>query len=147
MRHISLLWAHFFFLGFFPLFPGTFTSAAVSLAYGLWLVHLGIWYKIGLVVFVVLTGIPAASQGEKYHRKKDPRSVVIDEVAGQLLALLTAVTWTQVLTGFLLFRLFDTLKPPPVKTAEGVPGGLGIMLDDLVAGALSLLILVLFQNL
>ncbi len=147
MRKLALLWAHFFFLGFFPIFPGTFTSAAVSLLFGLWLIRLGLIVKLILVGFVVLTGIPAASEGERYHRKKDPRSVVIDEVGGQLLALAPAGTWTEVFLGFLLFRLFDTLKPPPVNLAERIKGGLGIMLDDLVAGALSLLVLLLIHNL
>ncbi len=147
MRKLALFWAHFFLLGFFPIFPATFTSAVVSLLFGLWLIRLGLIPRLILVGFVFITGIPAASKGERYHGKKDPRSVVIDEVAGQLLALVPARNWTEVFLGFLLFRLFDTLKPPPVNLAERIEGGPGIMLDDLAAGAMALSILLLIHSL
>ena len=66
---------------------------------------------------------------------KDPSLVVIDEVAGMWVTLI-ALPWTPVtvLTGFFMFRLFDVFKPYPARDLEGVPGGWGIMLDDIVAG-------------
>ena len=74
---------------------------------------------------------------------KDPGEVVIDEVAGMWIALLPAgLIWWQILLAAMLFRLFDILKPGPVGWADKrLPGGLGIMADDLIAGALAALVL------
>jgi phosphatidylglycerophosphatase A len=95
-----------------------------------------------LVVIIVITlgGIWAASRTEKLLGRKDPGKVVIDEVAGQLIALLPLVPrldpgWISVLSAFLLFRLFDIVKPYPARRLEGLESGLGIMADDIVAGA------------
>ncbi len=145
MRKLALVWAHFFFLGFFPLFPGTFTSLVVALLYWGLLCRIALIWKIALLVFVVLTGIPASSVAQKFHGKKDPRSVVIDEVAGQFMALLPAISFSHVVLGFILFRLFDTLKPPPINLAEKLDGGAGVVLDDLAAGAMALAVLLFLQ--
>src|SRR5260221_440949 len=76
-----------------------------------------------------------------YRKKKDPRVVVIDEVAGQLIsyfgfatAATLALNWQYLLAGFILFRVFDIWKPFPARRAESLPGGLGIMADDWIAG-------------
>jgi len=70
---------------------------------------------------------------------KDPSQVVIDEVAGQLIALLAApLNWKYLLASFILFRGFDIVKPPPVRQLERLPGGMGIMMDDVAAGFLAL---------
>jgi phosphatidylglycerophosphatase A len=93
-----------------------------------------------VIVFVTLIGIWAASQAETIFQRKDPGQVVIDEVAGQLIALLpiplSAVgPWRLlVLLGFLLFRAFDVIKPYPVRRLETLKSGLGIVADDLAAG-------------
>jgi len=90
---------------------------------------------IGLAVLVVLLGIPAATQTARATGAKDPQFVVIDEVAGQLIALFAApLSWKTFLAGFILFRVFDILKPPPVRQLEGLPEGIGIVLDDVAAG-------------
>lgn len=146
MRKLSLIWAHFFFLGFFPLFPGTFTSLVVCFLYWKFMMTLPLQWKIFALLFITLTGIPASSVAAEYHRKKDPRSVVIDEVAGQFLALLPAQNFLAVALSFFLFRFFDTLKPPPVNYAEKLKGGLGIVADDIVGGALSLILLLLLKS-
>lgn len=87
-----------------------------------------------LVVTVV--GLWAAGEVERLLRHKDPQSVCIDEVAGVLVAWLAAPPTTAgLVAGFVLFRLFDQWKPWPARVAERLPGGAGIMLDDLVAGA------------
>lgn len=99
-----------------------------------------------LVVIFVLTmaGIWAATRAEKALRKKDPSIVVIDEVAGQMIALLSGPfwlhTWWSVLTAFLLFRLFDIWKPYPIRRLESLESGLGIMADDVLAGAYALIV-------
>jgi len=96
---------------------------------------------MGMVTFslvllsVVLAGIYAAGRIEKQTGKKDPGTVVIDEVAGYLLTMIgSPVTLFHLASGFFLFRLFDIIKPPPVRQAERYfPGGTGIMADDLLA--------------
>src|SRR2546428_8658170 len=98
-----------------------------------------------VVIFLVtIIGIWAASRAEKLLRKKDPSIVVIDEVAGQMIALLSGPlwlhTWWSVLSAFLLFRLFDIWKPYPIRRLEALEAGLGIMADDIVAGAYALIV-------
>ena len=89
-------------------------------------------------VVVTLVGTWAASRVESLHGTKDPHKVVIDEVAGQLIALiaipLQAETWWTIVLAFLLFRFFDIVKPYPARNFENLHGGLGIMADDVVAG-------------
>lgn len=89
------------------------------------------------ILVVALAGTWAATRAEKLLGRKDPGAVVVDEVAGQLIALLfvpwLAGRWT-VVAGFLAFRLFDIWKPYPVRRLEGLGGGLGIMADDMLAG-------------
>jgi phosphatidylglycerophosphatase A len=74
--------------------------------------------------------------------KKDPSEVVLDEVAGQLIALIAVpLHWKYALASLILFRAFDILKPPPVRNLEALPGGQGIMMDDVAAGLYALLIM------
>jgi phosphatidylglycerophosphatase A len=90
---------------------------------------------IALVVVITLIGIPAATQVARGSGRKDPQFVVIDEVAGQLLALVAVpLAWKSFLAGFILFRVFDIVKPPPVRQLEALPEGTGIVLDDIAAG-------------
>ena len=90
------------------------------------------------VIFAVsILGTWAATRAEKLFGKKDPGAVVVDEVAGQLVAFLFVpwgVGWWAVAVGFVAFRVFDIWKPYPVRRLEGLGGGLGIMADDLLAG-------------
>jgi phosphatidylglycerophosphatase A len=98
------------------------------------------------ILLITLIGIWAASQVEKLDRKKDPAKVVIDEVAGQLIALLPIPIWAFTLSpwpivlAFLLFRTFDIVKPFPIRRLEKLESGLGIMADDLAAGAYAALL-------
>ena len=97
-----------------------------------------------LIFLVTLVGIWAASRAEKVIQKKDPSIVVIDEVAGQMIALLSGPfwiqTWWSILTAFILFRLFDIWKPYPVRRLEALESGLGIMADDVLAGIYALIV-------
>lgn len=96
--------------------------------------------QLVLITLITLVGIWAASRTEMLLQRKDPGKVVIDEVAGQLIALLVLTPrfdpdWISILTAFLFFRLFDIAKPYPARRLEGLESGLGIMADDIVAGA------------
>ena len=98
-----------------------------------------------LVIFLVtMVGIWAATRTEKLLRKKDPAIVVVDEVAGQMIALLSGPfwlhTWWSIFTAFLLFRAFDIWKPYPIRKLEALESGLGIMADDLAAGVYALIV-------
>jgi phosphatidylglycerophosphatase A len=94
---------------------------------------------IALALIVILIGIPAATLVARASAVKDPQFVVIDEVAGQLIALIAVpLAWKTFLAGFILFRVFDILKPPPVRQLERLPEGSGIVLDDVAAGLYAL---------
>ena len=94
---------------------------------------------IALAVLIALIGIPAATQVARGAGVKDPQFVVIDEVAGQLVALIAVpLAWKSFLAGFILFRVFDIVKPPPVRQLEAIPEGAGIVLDDVAAGLYAL---------
>jgi phosphatidylglycerophosphatase A len=92
------------------------------------------------VLVIFFLGVWAAGQSEKFFGQTDPRSVVIDEVAGQMVAFLLFphASWKLLLAGFALFRIFDISKPFPAGRAERLPGGWGIMVDDVIAGAYAL---------
>jgi len=91
--------------------------------------------NIGLAVLAVAAGIPAATCIARASGIKDPQFVVIDETAGQLITLIGApLSWKTFLAGFILFRVFDILKPPPVRQLEKLPEGTGIVVDDVAAG-------------
>jgi phosphatidylglycerophosphatase A len=95
-----------------------------------------------LIVISVAFGIPAATLEARGCGRKDPSHVVIDEVAGQLVTLLACpIRWQALLAGFVLFRLFDILKPPPIRSLERLPEGTGIVVDDLGAGVYGLIVL------
>jgi phosphatidylglycerophosphatase A len=94
---------------------------------------------IALALLVTLVGIPTATLVARAARRKDPQIVVIDEVAGQLIALIAVpVAWKTFLASFILFRAFDITKPPPVRQLEKLPEGSGIVLDDVAAGLYAL---------
>jgi phosphatidylglycerophosphatase A len=102
---------------------------------------------IAMAVLVTLIGIPAATRVARGAGKKDPQFIVIDEVAGQLVALIAVpLAWKSFLAGFILFRAFDIVKPPPVRQLEAIPEGAGIILDDIAAGLYALLVVHLFLH-
>jgi len=136
----ALLIATAFGAGYSPIAPGT-AGSAVALVI-LWLVPFS---RTGVVVFfaaVTIAGTWAAHVVEAAAREKDPGTIVIDEVAGMTLAvLLLPLTVPVLLAGFVLFRLFDVVKPFPANRAQALPGGLGVMVDDLIAGLYALVVL------
>ena len=134
-------------MGKLPLAPGTLTSlitAAVFFAANLYLAP-SIYVQVAAIVLLFLIGIPASSAAEKHYQKKDPGQCVIDEVVGQMVALLfIPPSIVLYVIGFFLFRFFDILKPPPVNMADRIRGGFGIMIDDIVAALYALGFLHLF---
>jgi phosphatidylglycerophosphatase A len=94
-----------------------------------------------VVLFVL--GVWAAGEAETYFGRTDPGQVVMDEVVGQMLTLLLLphAGWRWLVGGFVLFRLFDIVKPIPARQAERIPRGWGIMLDDVVAGLYGMAVL------
>ena len=138
--------ATWFGAGFLPVAPGTwgslFAIPFVEAAFRLG----GLSGIAGFAIVTSLAGIAAAGTVARLRRQGDPSAVVIDEVAGQAVALLPVYAfarggppvrfWIIVAAAFFLFRVVDVVKPGPVGEAEKLPGGLGVMADDLLGGAL-----------
>ena len=128
--------------GWSPVAPGTVGSAV---ALGL------IWFvpgdRLGLVVFfvvVTVVGVWAADRAERRLGGKDPGAIVIDEVAGMTLSVMFFPrTPAVLLAGFVLFRIFDVVKPPPARGSQKLSGGVGVMVDDLIAGLYAAAVLAL----
>ena len=144
-RASSTLLSTWFGCGYAPKAPGTAGSlAAVIIA---WLIERFIGIPaLGWGVLAILLAGPAiwaADATAKQMGSKDPQVVVVDEVVGQWLTLAgaTALNWKSWLAAFVLFRAFDMWKPPPVRQLERLPGGLGIVADDAMAGVYGALVL------
>jgi phosphatidylglycerophosphatase A len=142
----ATLVATFFGIGRMRPGPGTWGSAAAMLLWAAVAHELPPAFRtptaIALAILVTLIGIPAATQVARASGNKDPQFVVIDEVAGQLIALIAVpLEWKTFLVGFILFRGFDIVKPPPVRQLERLPEGTGIVLDDVAAGIYALAVM------
>ena len=106
------------------------------------------WALAILTLVLALAGVWAARKAAKFFGKSDPGQIVIDEISGQQITYLPVTTsllfpggWKYVLLGFILFRIFDIVKPPPARQAERWPHGWGIMADDWFAGVYAALVL------
>ncbi len=125
--------------GYAPVAPGTVGSLVTLIA--VWLIPfttVGLAYTLGAVTVI---GTWAAHRVERAIGKKDPGIIVIDEVAGMLVSvLLLPRTILVLVTAFLLFRLFDIWKPFPAHESQALSGGLGVMVDDIIAGAYALIL-------
>lgn len=134
MKFLAKTIATFFGLGYFPLAPGTLTSLAAVFLYKLYLKKLSWPLYLALIVLLFVAGMAASTAYSMSLNKKDPRKVVIDEAAGQLLCLFRMNdAWFLLALSFVLFRIFDIVKPFPIKKIERLPKGLGIMADDIAA--------------
>jgi phosphatidylglycerophosphatase A len=143
-------------LGYIPVAPGTWGSlgglllyAAVQIFFLPPILVAGLresfevpawsaaWAGIPIAAFIALLGVWTTDRYAKYLQAKDPQRIVIDEVSGQFLVCslgVAGLNWKYLLLGFILFRVFDIWKPFPVRQAESLPAGWGIMADDWVAG-------------
>jgi phosphatidylglycerophosphatase A len=123
------------YCGYFPFAPGTVGSAAGLAFYAL------VWwagspvFEIGLIVALFAAGVWAGTTAERYFGGVDPGPIVLDEVVGMLitLAFIPGLGWSGALAGFVLFRIFDVIKPFPAARFERLHGGLGVMADDAMA--------------
>ncbi len=135
MNRLALLISTFGYVGFFPVAPGTAGSFAALAVYALvrW-IDLSV-VELAVIVAVFAVGVWASTKGETLLGSTDPGPIVIDEVLGMLITLAwLPLSLTGVLVGFVLFRLYDVVKPYPARRFEDAPGGWGIMLDDAMAG-------------
>ena len=172
---LALAIATGFGLGYLPKAPGTWGSLlGVFLAWGALVVSSArpeippaagpvasaiswsdfLLIECALVIIVSLLGLWASGRVASHLGRRDPSIVVVDEVAGQLIAYLAlaipaafALNWKYLLAGFILFRVFDIWKPFPARLAESFPGGVGIMADDWIAGLYAALALGLARQL
>jgi phosphatidylglycerophosphatase A len=133
--------ATFFGAGYGKPGPGTWGSIGAVLLWAVaaWaLPHTGLAltaFLIGGIVLSIAIGVPASTIAARESGRHDPGFVVIDEVAGQWIALLGCPRdWEHALLALVLFRLFDITKPFPARQLEGLPGGWGIVFDDVAAG-------------
>jgi phosphatidylglycerophosphatase A len=134
MRRFIILLATWWGAGFSPLAPGTVgTLAAIPLF--LILSLLPLWLYLCCLLGLALLACWAAGRAETIFGQKDPGAVVIDEVVGFLVVMIALPpTWPSLLAGFILFRAFDVIKPPPIRFLEqAVKGGYGVVLDDVLA--------------
>jgi len=145
MRGRAAWWlATWFGCGYFPIAPGTIASAvAIGIAWFLAQAGFGNLHFLVLAFALLYPAISVAGVVAAQSGKKDPGLIVVDEVAGQWLTLAGALRfdWRTFVIAFALFRFFDILKPPPIRLVERVPGGSGIVLDDMMAGAYGALVL------
>lgn len=131
---LGLFFATCGYLGYVPVAPGTFGSAA-----GLALFALVRWsgsplVELFTIAAVAALGVWSASAAERHLGRVDPAPVVLDEVLGMLITLaLVPVNVYGAVAGFLIFRLFDVIKPWPANRMESLPGGVGVMADDAMA--------------
>jgi phosphatidylglycerophosphatase A len=122
------------YCGYFPFAPGTVGSAAGLVVYAL------VWWsgspilEVALIAALFAVGVWAGTIAERYFGGIDPGPIVIDEVVGMLITLaFIPVHWSGALAGFVLFRIFDVIKPYPAGRFESLHGGLGVMADDAMA--------------
>jgi phosphatidylglycerophosphatase A len=148
----SWLIATFFYIGYMHPGSGTWASGVTVLLWWLAAHAIAPGWLIPIAVLAAaaatLIGIPPSTVVARESGIEDPGFVVIDEVAGQMIALIGApLGWKYLIAGFILFRSFDIVKPFPLRRLEKLRGGLGIMMDDVGAGLYALVLLQLWVHL
>jgi phosphatidylglycerophosphatase A len=141
MKRVALVIATTGGAGLSPIAPGTAGSAVGVVVF--WFTRAWpLGWQIALIVAVAGVGTWAAGVAAEHFKREDPREVVVDEVAGQLVTLVaTGAGIYGMILGFFVFRALDIVKPWPANRFERLPGGLGIMADDLMAGVYGNLVL------
>lgn len=134
MRRLGLFIATCGYLGYVPIAPGTFGSAA-GLAVYFAVRASGSWaLELGAIVVLFAVGVWSGTVAEHHFGGVDPAPVVMDEVVGMMITIaLLPVTWVGALVGFCVFRILDVVKPWPSARFESLPGGWGVMADDAMA--------------
>lgn len=146
-----------FYLGFFPFFPGTFASL-VSLILGILLFKIiGFLFFLYLTVFLFLGGWWCSKKLIKINKNKDPSEIVIDELVGQWISVIpifylldnkiitfSTLPYLELISAFIIFRFFDIVKIGPILWADNLKSGLGVMLDDCLAGCVTFSIITFY---
>ena len=131
MRRLGVFVATCGYIGYAPVAPGTFGSAAGLAVYYVIRSSGSIAVELGAIVVLFAIGVWSGNEAERHFGKVDPGPVVIDEVVGMLITVaLLPVNVVGAIVGFLLFRVLDVFKPWPSGRFERLPGGLGVMADD-----------------
>jgi len=129
-----------FFVGYIPFASGTFGTAFAVIPYLLLRGNTALY--LAATIFLFFAGVFATTEAEKVLGEKDPHKVVIDELVGYLVAMaFVPLGIPYIIAGFFLFRLFDIWKPYPINGLQALPGGWGIMLDDVLAGVYANIVL------
>ena len=140
IKRVGLAVATVLGVGYAPIAPGTFGSAAGLLVW--WLLPTTLAVQASAIVIIFIVGSWGGNVAEKHFARTDPGQVVIDEVMGMLITLfLNPVGWKGALAGFFLFRVFDVIKPYPANKLEQLHGGIGVMADDGMAAIYANLVL------
>jgi len=132
---VGVFFATCSYIGYAPVAPGTFGSAAGLAVFAAVRASGSTFVEVAVIAGLFAIGIWSAAAAERYFARIDPSAVVMDEVAGMLITLaFLPVTVTGAIVGFVLFRALDVIKPWPSGRFEKLPGGLGVMADDGMAG-------------
>lgn len=139
-RSVVKFLSTFLYIGYIPVVPGTFASLAGILLF--YLVKGNTAVYLGFTLTVIILGFLISGRAEDIFKKKDHRQVVIDEIAGMLLSLIFLPCDARlVIIAFIIFSILDAIKPFPAGRLEKRPGGIGIMMDDIVSGIYTNIIL------
>lgn len=140
MKVIIRMIASGLYTGYSPIAPGAIGSLWGILIYLLLHKHPVIFIFVTMLLFII--GFLVCAKAEEIFDEKDSKRIVIDEIASMCLVyLFIKPGWFMVITGFLIFRFLDVIKPPPARRAEKLSGSLGIMLDDVIAAVYTIVIL------
>ena len=135
LRRLGVFVATCAHVGYAPVAPGTFGSLLALVLYYLIRRQQSTAIELGVIAVVVVIGLWSATEAEHHFGGIDPGPVVIDEVVGMLITLaLHPVNIKGAVVGFFIFRLLDIVKPWPARRLELLPGGFGVVLDDVMAG-------------
>ena len=136
-------------LGYFPKGQGTVASAAaIAIAYGAAEAFQVVpaWFGVAALA-LSLPAIRSAGVAVEHFGRRDPPQVVVDEVVGQWLAVAVVArdSWQSWLASLVLFRVFDIVKPWPIRKLESLPGGVGVVADDAAAGLCAIIVMIVLQ--
>ncbi len=133
-EYLSFLIATGGFVGKIPFAPGTLgTLVAIPIILIYW--NKGLLAQLSITAAVFFIGLWASIVLVEKYKEKDPEYIVVDEIAGFMVTMIAIEpTLVHLVIGFILFRLYDILKPPPIKHFEKLPSGFGVMVDDIIAG-------------
>ena len=147
MKNFTKYFATLFGIGFIPLAPGTLGSLFAIFIWYVFIDLFSIFYFIILFLFVLSVSFYFTDIYLDNYKKKDPSEVIVDEFLGQSIPLLFIVNFNiyEVLIAFVTFRFFDIYKVYPINKMEDLKGSYGVILDDIVAGIYSLIILMLYK--